>query len=779
MSKHKILASPKVAAERGLNAFHGGRFAEAIAVWEPLAKTEPRIARALAEVYFRRALSRKATPEQQLQDLQRAADLAPNDATYQYHLGLTYHRAGDLATALVAYEFTQQAGPIPRGLPFVRALALAETDPQADLSAQVGLSQKQQAQVAALAAFLRGDASPSMSSSQRQSLWGVLVARLGGPDPLDMLWRGMLALLASDETVARESLSASVAKLPPTANALRSYYLGVMAARQNDFASAQVQWQQAQTHGMAAPWLRENLAAIRLQKGIADAQAERWSDAAESARAMLQVDAQNLAAVELALVALDRLAHAAVAQDDWATASRNWVEAKTIHAQSGSKTASRIILKNLAIAFEPQEQWEQAGETWRELLRSRPRAKKARSEYSDAQWEWISKRAAEVFKQADRPDATIDFLKKAVKSNPGDIAQRLELADALLANDQLIAARNQLQSARELDPRHTPTLLKLAEYHTQRSEWFSAEQVMREALIQEPQNESLRQHMAQLLVRRGSSAHLNHMDDVARKAYQEALTYTPNDPDIYINIARVELDTRHVKAAEKRLEQAVTLNPRRIESHMQIVTCWAIERDIPKVRAALAQAETDAQLDTRFYLATALACLEAARPPQSALLGFPGAPRASAKQTADPAWENLADELFGRALALKPDDLELLRSILNAAVETSQPKLGLRYADRLLKLAPDDPEVFLSLGLLHGQNGRVDEAKKMLKQAARLARQQGNDELEQTANDLRREVGNPFLAQMLSNPALRPLAGFPEDEDDFLDDIFAPLRRRK
>ena len=201
---------------------------------------------------------------------------------------------------------------------------------------------------------------------------------------------------------------------------------------------------------------------------------------------------------------------------------------------------SRFIWQNLAIGFEAQEQWEQAGEAWRALLRTKPRGKKAKSEYSDAQWEWIRKRAAEVFQQAERPEAAIDFLKKAVKSEPNNIARRLELADALLANDQEIAARNQLESAQQLDPKHGPTLLKLAELHVRRGEWFAAEQTIRAALEQAPQDENLRQHMVQLLMQSGSSFHESGQHHAARKVYEEALSYTPNNPDLYIAIARVD-----------------------------------------------------------------------------------------------------------------------------------------------------------------------------------------------------------------------------------------------
>ncbi len=784
MGQHKPPLSPAAAAERGLHAFHGGRFADAIALLAPHAQTHPRIAAALAEVYFRRALARHTPPEQQLSDLQRAADLAPDDAVYQYHLGLAYHRRGDRSTALIAYQMALQANPQQRGLPFAYALALIESDPQADLSALTALPERERALVSALAAFLRGDAHRSLPLAKRDSWFGGLIAKLSGPDPLDTLWRGLVALHAGDDVAARASLSSSASNLPPKADALRHYYLGVIATRQNDLAGAQAEWQQARARGLDTPWLRQNLAVFHLHKAIADVQAERWSEAAPRARGALQADPQNLAAVEVALVALDRLAHEAVGRNDWATASQHWAEAKTIHAQSGSKSPPRLILQNLAIAYEAQEQWEPAGEAWRDLLRSKPRGKKAKSEYTEAQWEWIRKRATEVFKQAARPDATIDFLKKAVKSDPNNVAKRLELADALLANDQQIAARNQLQSAREIDPKHVPTMLKMAELHVRRGEWYAAEQQVQQALEQEPQNEDLRQRLVQLMLQRGAHFHQGGMHDAARKVYEEALTHAPNNPDIHIAIARVDLDGRRIKAARERLEQAIALNPRRVETYVQVVNCWAIERNIKEVRKTIAQAEANAQPDARFYLISGLACLKAIPPLQPARFGLFGPARAPTKKQGPGEWEVLTDELFGRALALRPDDLEALHGIVAESVSVSQPRLGLRYAERLRQLAPDDPAVLISLGLLQGLNEQTDEAKRTLQQAARLARQRGDHELERTANEMRREVSNPMFAMMINMASL--LGPPPEefydemDDEEFLDEILrVPQRRRR
>src|SRR5439155_1317774 len=95
-----VLADPR---QRGLHAFQAGRFAEAIVAWTPLAERDPAARAALAEAHFRRAL---ATPPlaPALDDLRRAAALAPDQPRYRFHLGRYLHRSGDLAAASEQYR---------------------------------------------------------------------------------------------------------------------------------------------------------------------------------------------------------------------------------------------------------------------------------------------------------------------------------------------------------------------------------------------------------------------------------------------------------------------------------------------------------------------------------------------------------------------------------------------------------------------------------------------------------------------------------------------------
>jgi tetratricopeptide (TPR) repeat protein len=634
-----------------------------------------------------------------------------------------------------------------------------------------------------LASLLRGD--PAWELPPPQAIPGLNreATTDHAPDPLIALVQALVALQQSDTASAQSLLSAEAVNIAPTADALRHYYLGVLVARQGQVAQAGAEWQQAQVRGLQTPWLASNLAALHMQQAVAEFNAERWAEAAQAAREVLQVDAHSPQALAIEVAALDRLAHAAAGRNDWPAAISHWGEARTLHAASKSKTPPHAILQNLALAHEAQEQWEQAGTLWRELLRSKPRSKKAQSEYSAAQWEWIRKRTSEVFKQADRPDATIDFQKAAVKSDPDNIPKRLELADALLANEQFIAARNQLNSARKIDPAHIPTLVKLAEYHSVRNEWAAAEEMIRAALEHQPQNDDLRQRMAQLLQQHGSRMHGIGRHAEARRAYAEAQTFTPSNPDLEISLARVELDAGHDKAARAHMDKAIALDPRRADTYAQIVLSWCIERKLGDARTVLKQAEAQTHPDVRFYVSAGLPLLAILARPSLDGFSLFGPPRKPAKRLPDPL-EDFVIELLDKAVALRPDNVELLQSIVSEASQLSLPKIGLHFIEPLRRLMPDDLKILVIYGILQRYDEQTAEAKKTIGEAVRQARARGDREVEQIATQLRREIDSPIFTTMFSLHSLFEAGDDDFDDIDFADDddlggFFAPPPRSR
>ncbi len=760
----KEIISPDAALERGCDAFNAARFGEAIKLWERAARHNPAVVPALAEALFRRALAPTTPPDQQLFDLQRATALAPNDARYYYHLGLTHHRRGDLATALTAYQIASTADSQPRGLPFTFALAKLESDPNADVRAIPGLSNLERETIEMLARLLRGDLTipPRADDSWVKSL----LAKFSGADASLALWRGLGYLLANDDTAAQNALTAAN-RLTPHDEALKHYYLGVLAARRGDWSAATISWRQAQARGLATPWLRENLTAVQLPNAIAAAQSENWQAAIEQARAALQANADSTDAAQIVLLASDCLAHAAAEAGKWAQAATHWNEASRV----ARGTEARTIWHNLAIASEMSEQWAQAATAWRELLRFKPRGKK-KDAFTDAHWNWIRKRATQDLQKAGQLGEAIALMKQKIKASPNDLAARMELVDALIANEQDTAAHNELQRILQIDAHHHDARLKLAEWHAARQEWFAAETEMRLLLERDPTDETARKQIAVLMAERGRSLHGEGRVAAARDVFEQALKYAPHHADLYIDLGRTDLDLRQFDLARQDFELAYQHGAKQIHKHEQIAQCWAIAQNLDEVKKAIARAERDSEPNPLYYVHVGLVCLNTGAAPN------PYAPPTSANQT----WEKFGIELVDRGVARNPNDIDLLHHVVEDFA-AAQSRFGAPYAERLTQLTPTDPFAWLTLATFQFVSQDLEKAKASFKQTARLARQQGNREMEKMAEEMRRALSDPMMSMALKMGfPLGDLFGGMDEDNEFADedfDLFPMPRRRK
>jgi tetratricopeptide (TPR) repeat protein len=758
--------SPDAALARGWDAFNTARFGEAIKLWEHAARHNPAAVPALAEAYFRRALAPTTTPEQQLLDLQRATALAPNDGQYYYHLGLVHHRRGDLATALTAYELAAAANPPPRGLPFTFALAKLEADPNADVSTIPGLSELEHEIIEMLAHFLRGGTTQSKRAAH--SWVTSLFAKFSGADAVLALWRGLGYLLADDDAAAQSALT-SANRLTPHGETLKHYYLGTVAARRGDWSAATISWRQAQARGLATPWLRENLAAVYLPNAITAFQSENWQAAIEQARAALQANTASADATQIAVIALDRLAHAAASAGKWAQAAAHWNEA----SQVAHDAQARTIWHNLAIAAEQSENWAQAATAWRELLKFKPRGKRsAKDVFTDAHWAFIRKRATQDLQKAGRLGEAITLMKQKIKATPNDLVARMELVDALIANEQDTAARNELQRILQTDAHFRDARIKLAEWHAARQQWFAAEAEMRLILEHDPTDETARKQIAILMTERGRKLHADGRIAAGRDVFEQALKYAPHNANLYIDLGRADLDLRQDDRARQDFELAYQHGAKQIHTHEQIARCWAIAQNLDEVKKAIARAERDSEPNPLFYVHVGLTCLETVPPPS------PYAPPTAANQT----WEKFGVELVERGVARNPNDIELIRHVVGDFAE-AQSRFGAPYAERLTQLTPTDPMAWLTLAMFQFVSQDLEKAKASFKQTAWLARQQGNHELEQMAEEMRRALSDPMLTMALKMgmPLENLFGGIDEpdefDEEDF--DLFPMPRRRK
>jgi tetratricopeptide (TPR) repeat protein len=749
--------TPDTLAQEGLRFFKNGRYAEAIGVWEKLDLPEKKraLAAAMAEAHFRLAVGNGIGADS-LPHLEHATSLAPTDPFYAYYLGLARHKQGRLAEALDAYRQAAANGLSRPGTGVVIALAALELDPNADLAIVPGVAPEDRQALEPTLLVLQGR--PRVE--QPGTFLGGLAERLklSQPPPAQLVLNG-LALLAEDKPEARQALtSIETRTLPRSVNAVRWYYVGVAAARAGDLASALDAWKQARNIDSHLAGL-SNLSALYVRQSRSQAEAGDWAGAARSALEGHKSAPSDSTAGALAVNTLDRAAHEAIKTDDWATAAQRWAEAREVLGDLPGGSTPRPILHNLALAYEATQQWQPAAEAWRAMLRTKPR-KKTLEGFSDEHWMWIRKRVIECYKQAGRPDEAITVFRQALKANPEDAEMQLDLVSALLSNEQEQAALSELRRLLKKHPNHVEAMTMLAELQTRRGEWYAAEMTMRQALDVEPDNEKLRRRMADVLIERGGNWLNAGNNAAALDQFEQAQQYVPDDYNLHFNLARAEFNLRQFDKAREYVERGLELGRDKSEAYEQAFICWAVERKLDEARAVQQRGEAAGKLTTNFYIHAGIACLERAAPepgvPDLSFIFGGRRSKSPRSRRASRAGElnTLGKQLIEQAVALGPE-ADVLRHIV-AELGPEGADIALPYAQRLVKVTPEDPAAWLTLGVFLGMEQQVQEGQAALRQAARLARKQGNQELAREADQMRRAIADPLLGIALQ---MAPLMG--------------------
>ncbi len=737
--------------QQGLRAFQSGHYDQAIAAWIGLARTQPPVAAALAEAYARRA-RRRTVGDEQIHDLRQAIALAPSEVHYHYQLGLALHRAGDLPAATRQYRQVLQHDALGPDVGLVLALALLEQDAQMDLSTVPGSTPAIHAVLTPVHQLLRGNLPDPPDES-----------------PMSQLWRG-LGMIRSGSPAARAVLDDRRALPHPSASLIRRYYAGVAAARTGDVAGALDEWERVyqdavRNKRLHRPWLLQNLAAALTQQLTAQLDADDLEDATATAERALSMPIGNAALNALLVQALDHGARSAARDGNWSRASQLWEGARNVVSSSAVLGSPRPLHHNLALAYEAQERWTDAAEAWRAMLRTKPRKMADDGDTADArtpsleQWAWVRKRVIECYKRAGQPDEAVVVFRQAVKADPADLDLRLQLVDALVANEQEQAAINELQRVLQVDPQHVEARMRLGALHAARGEWFAAEEILRAVLAQHPQREDVRRQLARLLLLRGQEHHGFGRLQQAAAAFTEGQQLAPNDYQFPLNLARVALDQRKTKPARELLDRTLELAADQPEAYLQVIDCWAVADKLPEARAVLERAESALTLTPEFYISLGVQLLS-----RDAAPGFvnPFAPPQRPKPTAGP-WTDFAQELLDQAVALRPDDGRLCLAIASALIRV-RTDLALKYAEAGVQMLPDDPHGFMLLGLLQAMSEQKREAKKTLMRGERLARQQGDAEFATEIARMRQQIESPFFGLALQ---MGPLLDDDLDVDDF------------
>jgi len=684
----------------GSKAFRQKDLEKAILSWEKI-PANLRPAALLAEGHFRHGLALFYGPDAQvgLSHLQNAASYLPSDPCYAYHLGLAKQRLGDTPGALAAYQTARQsAGPYATRAAYPLALALLQNG-QDPATAPVwnDLTPAEQSLLCSASAFRRRPYSLPPQSSQ--------------------LWHSLAAFDAGDRSQAQAGLAQVLAgDATPAEKGLAHFYQGVLAAHAEDWDTARHEWEAARMEGLRSARLHGNLAEIyyrRAEELLLQGDAQTSLAAAQEAKRH-RTDDDVLD--ELLAQIHQHLGYQAAAANRWDEAQSHWQTAVELDS------ASFRLAYNLALAYEKSGNYISAGQTWREALRRRPRRADHPDALSDDQVARLWQRAAECYRKAGEFEEVGRTYQQAIKWAPENLNLRLALAESLIDDGRLLAARNELERLLARDPRHIPALLRMGEvyYRDEDSPWdlkAQAKEYWEKALEIEPKNPQVRQMLAEWYF---DQAEIDYSWDryaKAAKNYQKALEFRPNHVKTLVYLAECSIKLNDEVKGEEFVGQ-VLAQATKFDDFAFVIGMWLRVECNERAWDVTVQAEAHfGKVPTDFYVSTAHQLLKN-KQKEEALCWLQ---RATQKAT--------------------PED-GVLVMIGEMAMNIDVP-LAMEYLQKALETGQMPGQAHLLMGILEGRQDNDRACKKHFSEAERIARQTRDEELVGRIAAARRIVTGP------------------------------------
>lgn len=733
MSKHKhkqkkqdtIAQSVAALTAAGLKAFRQNDYLKAILSWER-APANLRPAAWLAEAHFRHGLALFYGPASStgMSYLQTAASYQPNNPCYAYHVGLALHRLGDLPGALTAYQRVRQSlGPFTTRAAYPMALILLQNG-QDPTTAPVwnDLTAEERNILRSVSAFRRR---PYILPPEAPLIWHALAAFERNDHA--QAQAGLENVLAGNSTAAEKKMA--------------HYYLGILAARVEDWDAACRAWDAAAAAGLRSSRLHNNLAEIyhrRAEDLLKQGDAQSALAAVAEARRHRSGDK---ALDELLNHIHQHLGYQAAAANRWDEAQSHWQTAVELDS------ASFRLAYNLALAHEKSGDYILAGQTWREALRRRPRRTDHPDVLSDDEVARLWQRAAECYSKAGDFDEVGHIYQQAIKWAPENLDLRLALAESLITEGRLQAARNELERLLEHDPKHVPALLRLGEafFRDENSPWYVRAQAKvhwEKALLIEPKNAQVPQMLAEWYMSQAEIDLSWGRFSEAIEKFQKAIEYQPKNIKALLALALCHIKLKDEPRGEEYVRQALALAVD-FDDFVPIIVFWlSIKRSARALELTIQAEARFGKVPVDFYIAMAENLIED-----------------NQKEEVQP-WLQRAIE---KAV---PEDVVFIM-IGEMAMDIDIP-LAHVYLQKALDAKQEPGHAHMLLGLLESRRGNLSASKKHFSEAERIARQTRDDDLAEKLEIARSIVSEPvgFLRRLLESGDSEMLADFLDDLDD-------------
>jgi tetratricopeptide (TPR) repeat protein len=500
----------------------------------------------LAEAHFRAAMYGDGLDDR-LSHLDAALQQAPDAAKVHFHRGITLWQMGRAAEALTELDATAARQPDRRGLAYLRALARIATGQPWETA---GLTPAEGNTLRLVQGLVQGKQRGQPSTVQ-EPLFGR------GAE----LWQALVAMQADAAAAPAEQLKAALNQnTRKPVNRILHYYQGVSALRAGNRDAARTAWLHAQSAGFASPNLTENLTALLREEAVELSQAGRWHDIANQIGRVPDPGADRILA-ETGGLAYYHLGYEAAQAGKWSIAAQHWRKANELDA-------NRYVSQNLALAEEALENWANAANAWREMVRRRPRKVDHPDYLTDVQVAALWSHAAECYQHTELTGEVETCLRNALKYAPDDTALRLRLADALLNDQRGDAAETQLTEIVVLEPQNVDALVRLGRLY---EEWWDRDPmaIWRQVLTVNPAHPEAREALADDYVKMVNESSplaaygfsLAHLKKSDIETLEIGLRELPGHPKLLVALGTAQARAHQPQPARASLLQAYQAAP--------------------------------------------------------------------------------------------------------------------------------------------------------------------------------------------------------------------------
>ena len=463
--------------------------------------TQEKTEKLLTEIYFRLAGSNVTDFNLRIIHLKEAISLSPIETRLHFFLAVTLCQVGNFAEAVLEFDKVAEKEPNYPNLAYLHTLAKLACNQKVDFS---NLNLEEISTLKIVESII--------SSKTNDLLTEVQLTKYEFWQALAQMQQDITAspVLTFQKSLDRGGYKKNVV-------AILEYYKGVAAMRQGEKGAAQSAWQKAKSYGFAQDHLNTNLDYLLTEQIVDAAKGEKWQQVITIV-GNLPNKLKTLDIVkELTAFAEYYLGHSAASEGNWKRAAEAW-------RRSNEQDKSCRLSQNLALAEEAIENWENAAEAWREMLKRRSRKETSDNYLNDSQVAAIWKRAAECYEKEE----------DALKYAENDIELRLEIVEALIANDQEKAAQNELNRILVIAPKNVTALESLAGILTITEKTDEAIEIWRKVLALEPDNTNARESLSLIYIEQLE----NIIDKRKRFSFLEkALKDVPNDIKLLVKLA--------------------------------------------------------------------------------------------------------------------------------------------------------------------------------------------------------------------------------------------------